>query len=130
MTKERTEEQILASEPLTVILGGREREVKLLTIKASRAWRKTVVDLLISLPQFSQIDSKDSMDSDRLANAINTLMGEQVADLFFAYAIELPRPDIEEEATDQELAIAFEQVTDIAFPFAGSVVGLATRLSQ
>lgn len=127
MAEERTEEQVLAREPLTVVLGGVEREVELLTIKASRAWRKTVVDLLASLPQFSNVDAEDTGS---ITNAINTLMGEQVADLFFAYAITLPRDEIEDEATDQELAIAFRQVTDIAFPFAGSVVGLATRLSQ
>ncbi len=123
----RTEEQVLAQSPLKVILGGEEHVVKLLVIKDSREWRGQVVELLASLPQFTNLDATDP---DNVKKGLNALMGEQVADLFFSYAKALDRDKIESVANDLELSIAFEQVIDIAFPFAGSVVGIAERLSR
>jgi len=47
----RTEDQIVAQEPLKVILGGREWEVPILVIKDSREWRKKIISLIAQLPK-------------------------------------------------------------------------------
>ena len=130
MTEKRTEEDKLAQVPLDVVLGGKIYKVKLLTIKDSRQWRKDVAAMLSPLPKYAQATT----DSPELfADAINQMlarMPDQAIDLFFGYAKELDKDEIEAIATDAEMAIAFGQVIDVGFPLAKSLVGTMAKISQ
>jgi len=114
--EQRSEEQKVFQEPIKVILGGREYDVKPLVIKYSRPWRKKVIDLVATLPKYAQVDTNKP---DEFEQAIKLLMVEcqdAIIDLFFEYANELDREEIEEIATEAEIAIAFQLVMALAFP--------------
>ena len=114
--EQRGEEQKVFQEPIKVILGGREHEVKPLVIKYSRPWRKKVIDLIATLPKYAKVDTDKP---DEFEQAVKLLMVESqdtIIDLFFEYARELTRDEIEEIATEAEIAIAFELVMNLAFP--------------
>ena len=126
----RTEDDIVTQSPLIVILGGKKYEIKLLPIKLSRQWRKEVAEVISSLPQYANVTT-DNLD--QFGAAISQMlsgMPDKIIDLFFGYAIDLDREEIEEVANDVELSSAFDKVVDIGFPLAGSLVRTMTRLSQ
>ncbi len=127
---ERTEEQILATAPLKVWLGGGEHEVKLLVARDSRKWREEAVKLLASLPDYVNIDTDDGKKFGAAMKALMVGMPDTVVDLFFLYAKDLNRKDIEAVATDQELSQAFTQVSAAAFPFIEAVSAMAAKIAQ
>ncbi len=116
MVQKRTEEEKVFQEPIKVILGGRDYEIKPLVIKYSRPWRKNVVELVATLPKYAQVDTNKP---DEFEKAVKLLMVESqdaIIDLFFEYARDLDRDEIEEIATETEIAIAFQIVMGLAFP--------------
>jgi len=123
---DRTDEQKMFQEPTIVILGGREHEVKPLVILYSRPWRKKVIGLISTLPKYAKVDTSKP---DEFSEAINVLMVESqnaIIDLFFDYAKDLPREEIEAEATEAELAVAFEGVLGMAFPLSETLPQMMT----
>jgi hypothetical protein len=118
----RTEEDKIVQAPIKVTLGGKKYEVKPLVIKDSREWRKRVVQFLSPLPQYTNVTSDKPEQFMAALNAIMVTMPDQVTDLFFEYAKELNREEIEAIATESEVAKAFEQVVEVAFPLSQSMV--------
>jgi len=128
---DRTEEQIIAQEPLTVVLGGCKCEVRLLTIKESREWRRQVAVALSVMPNYTKaVDTTDPEQFKATLTGILEAMPETVADLFFGYAKDLVRETIEDTATDAELAKAFDQVMAVGFPLVKALIGAMGRISQ
>ncbi len=128
--QERTEEQKLVQAPLKVILGGQEYEVALLVIKDSRQWRAHLVALLSNLPKYAKVTTDSPDEFGEALEAIMVTMPDRICDLFFDYAKELDRDDIESKASDTEVAEAFKQVLDIAFPLAKSLTLAVEKVSQ
>ena len=113
---ERTEDQKVFQEPIEVMLGGKKWAIKPLVIKYSRPWRKKVVDLIAELPKYTEVDTSKPDD---FAKSLKMLMVESqdmVIDLFFEYAKDLDRNEIEGTATEKEISDAFEAVMTLAFP--------------
>jgi hypothetical protein len=126
----RTEEEKVVQAPLKIILGGKEYEVKPLVIKDSRAWRKKLASTLGVLPEYTGVTT-DTPDKFKGAlDAMLVSMPDQVVELVYDYARDLNREEIEASATDDEVAKAFEQIVEVAFPLARSMVGAMTKLSQ
>ena len=125
----RTEDQKVSQDPITVTLGGKEYSVKLLVIKDSREWRKKAVELLASLPQYANVTTDDPTAFSVAMNALIVAMPDAITDLFFQYAKDLDRDEIEGVANDQEIATAFEQVVTVAFPLVGSMTVLAEKIA-
>lgn len=124
----RTEEQKLMQEPLKIILGGVSHEVKVLTIRESRKWRQKLIILWGQIPNLIKITS----DKPEFVDALTFLlvsMPDAVIDLFFQYAADLNREVIESAATDAEMAKGFEQIVEVSFPLARSLLGSMGRLS-
>ena len=115
---ERTEDEIVAQAPITVILGGKEYKIAPLVIRDSREWRKKVVALIAPLPKIVGVKIDDVEDFGAALTQLLVTMSDKVIDLFFDYAKDLNREDIESTATDSELQIAFREVMKIAFPLA------------
>ena len=116
----RTEEQKLFQEGVTVVLGCKEYEVKPLKMRRGREWRKKFAALTGELPKYAKITTDDP---GAFAGAVTQLlvnMPDKVADLFFDYA-GLNKEDFEDEATDAEVAQAFQKVVTLAFPLAGAL---------
>ena len=126
----RTEEQKLIQAPIVVILGGREYEIAPLVIKYSREWRKKVIGLIAPLPALVKTTMDETADFENVFTQMMIVMPDQVLDLFFEYAKTLDRDEIEDIATDAEMAKAFEEVVKVAFPLAGSLPKVLERLSQ
>lgn len=124
----RTEDQIVAGEPLRVTLGGKQYEIKPLTINAQYRWRKRFYEEFSKAAQpflskhkpglLARLMGKD--ETDQFVEGLRVAfleVPERISDLFFAYAPYLPRKEIEENATESELVIAFQAVMQIGFPF-------------
>jgi len=126
----RTEEDKIVQSGITVILGGKEYSIAPLVIKESREWRKKVVGLISEMPKYAEVTTDTPDEFGDALNAILVAMPDKVADLFFKYAVNLNREEIEANATDAELAKAFEQVIEIAFPLAQSLTQTMKHLSQ
>ena len=119
---ERTEEQKVCQAPIKVMLGAQEYAIKPLVIRDARAWRGKLVEVLSRIPQHLSVTTDTP---ERFSEAMTVLLvrnPDEVADLFFSYARDLPRADIEATATDAELAAAWEQLAEVAFPLAGSLM--------
>lgn len=126
----RTEGEIVSQAPIVVILGGKEYKIAPLVIRDSREWRKKAIGLISELPQILKI----TMDEpEQFKSALTDMMvtkPDEVIDLFFEYAKNLNRDEIEAIATDTELGKAFEEVAKLAFPLAESLPKALARLSE
>jgi len=129
-TVDRTEEEKLTQASITVILGGKEYEIRPLVIRDSREWRKKAIGLIKTLPHMLKVNTDDPEQFEATLTDILVNKPDEAADLFFDYAKELDREEIETTATDVELAKALEAVSKLAFPLAESPMKLIARLSQ
>ena len=128
--QKRTEEQIVTSANITAILGGMPYEIKPLVIRDSRGWRAEVIGLIAKLPGEINKTTDNPADFESSFNKLLVTMPDQVIDLFFAYAKDLDRDEIESVATDVELASAFEKIVEVAFPLTQSLPKTMGRLSR
>lgn len=113
---ERTEDQIVAQAKIEVTLGGKTYEVAPLVIRDSRVWRQNVIKLIAPLPGIVGVTTDDAEGFGEALTQLLVTMPDQVVDLFFDYAKDLNREEIEGVATDAELRDAFAEVIKIAFP--------------
>jgi len=128
VNEQRTEEEKLTRAPIVVILGGKEYKVAPLVIRDSREWRKKVVELIAPLPGLININTDDEKGFGEALNQLLVAMPDQVLELFFEYAKDLDRKEIEGAATDAELKDAFAEVMKIAFPLAEAVPATMLRI--
>jgi len=128
--RNRAEGDKVVHAPIVVILGGQEYKINILVIKDSRPWRAKVVKALSKLPEYTKVTTDDSELFGKAIDAMLVGMPDTVLDLFFEYAKSLDREEIEDVASDAEVAKAFEQVVEVAFPLANSLVGTMTSFSQ
>lgn len=127
---ERTEEQIVFQEGIKVTLGGKEYEIKPLSLKKAREWRKKFGELMTEVSQGANVKPDET---EKVAVSINTLINilpDRIIDLFFEYAPYLNKEQIENEATEQEMSKAFSEVISIAFPLARNLAQTLKSISQ
>ena len=129
-TSERSEADIIAQTPITVRLGDQDHQVKLLVARDSRKWREESAKLLSKLPEYAAIDTEDPDKFSKGMSALLVNMPDKVIDLFFLYAQDLKRKEIEAVATDAQICRGFEQVAAVAFPFVSAVTKLADQLAK
>jgi hypothetical protein len=122
----RTEEDKLLQAPIEVTLGGKQYQVKPLVIRDAREWRKKLLALLSSLPGYA----KENADFTSALSGMLVELPDQAADLFFAYAKDLNREEIEGAATEAELAGAFDQVMEVALPLVGKLTGTLGKVAR
>jgi len=125
---DRTEEDKILRAGIVVILGGKEYEIKPLVIRDAREWRKKLAGMMSKLPQYIQVTTDDVEGFMSAINIMMVGMPDEIADLFFAYAKDLNREEIESNATEVELSKAFEAVLDIALPLLGSLAKAMGKL--
>lgn len=126
----RTEEEKVIQAGIKVKLGGKEYEVKPLVIKEAREWRKKLSALISKLPAYVGVTTDDPKGFEEAINAMLSSMPDEMANLFFSYAKDLNRDEIESTATEEELATAIEAVMAVAFPLARSLTGALKTLAQ
>ncbi len=136
----RSEDEKIDQTPIIVILGGKEYPVKPLVIKDSMAWRRKVVPLLSVPPEssasaghrwnFLQFFKAKTNNYDAVFTELLITIPSITLDLFFEYAKELNREEIEGGATEEELATAFNQIMAAYFPLSKSLPGTVGNPSR
>ncbi|MGD0794952.1 MAG: hypothetical protein ABR958_05095 [Dehalococcoidales bacterium] len=122
----RTEDDKIAQAPLELILGGQKYLVKLLVIKESRAWRQKLIKILAKIPKAITNNPDEFRET---LNATLVVMPDQIVDLVFDYARELNREEILAQASDMEMATAFWQIVEVAFPLVTSLAKSMKRIA-
>jgi len=118
---ERTEEDKIVQSPIKVILGGKKFPIRPLVIKESREWRKKLIKALGILPKYLNMKTDNPEAFTEALDSMLNEMPDVVTDLFFSYAKDLDRDEIESTANDTELAEAFQEVMKYAFPLSQSL---------
>jgi hypothetical protein len=127
---ERTEEQKLAQEPVKVILGGKEYDIKPLPIVRANTWRRQYVNLL---KETSVLAAVTADESEKFQDALSKIFLEkpdEFVTLLFDYAPELDRTTIEQEATSVEVLNALEAVIGFETPFLGAALRMTNVLKK
>lgn len=114
----RTEDEVMTQTPLSVTLGKETYEIEILTILKARAWRKQLVESIAEIAKHVGTNTAAQQAFFSSFAFIFTQFPEKMSELFFAYATKLPRERIEQEATEEQLALAWAKVTQVALlPF-------------
>lgn len=123
----RTEEDKIVQAGIKVSLGGKEYAIAPLVIKYSGEWRKKALPLIGHLLQYSRLTKgkSNSQEMEAAFTELFTTKTDEILASFFEYARDLPRDEIESNATDGEIILAFMEVFN-AF-VAPLSVGLTTR---
>jgi len=127
---ERTEEQKVAQAPIVVTLGGKDYEIAPLVIRDSRVWRKNYAEATAPLFELVNAAIENTEDFGNVVKQMMVIMPDKVIDLFFEWAKDLNREEIEGLTTDAEMAVAFGEVVKIALPLSESLPKAMARLSQ
>lgn len=109
MPKERTEEEILIGAPLKLRFAGNEYDVPVVSRAKARVWREK---LIATAKEISEL----GVSVDGLGTAFTAFPDKQ-AELVCAYATSVARDEIMENATEEEIVIAFSSISSVSFPF-------------
>jgi hypothetical protein len=124
--KARTEDDILSRAPVVVKLGGKDYSIPLLAVMAQREWRQRLFAELAPLLEAFNF----SVDGKSMATGLTAALlkfPEKLCDMIFAYAPDLPKEEILEKATEEQIASAFSSIMGVAFPFLPQL-GMVTQL--
>lgn len=119
----RTEEEIVAA-LLPVVLGGRKKGLRVLTIREARKWKLALVEVGVK-----GIASADLRGADDVGPLFDAAI-EKIVELVVAYDVDGSlggREWIEANASDQEVYAIFRKTLDVSFPF---VRDLRTALAE
>ena len=119
---ERSEEDKLTQSPILVTLGGKEYAIRPLVIRESREWRRKLVGIFKMLPKYLNMTTDNPEGFSEALNEMLIEMPDMVTDLFFSYAKDLDRDEIESTTIEQDLSVAFQEVIKYAFPLSQSLM--------
>lgn len=112
----RTEEEILGKLPIEVKLGEKVYKIAPLTILKGMEWRKKLhSDVASVLETFTQPAAAPGFHVGLAAALLQ--FPEKLIELIFAYAPDLPKDEIMENATEEQIAHAFSRIVQVAYPF-------------
>jgi hypothetical protein len=126
----RSEEDILSQAPIVVKFGDVEYKIKPLRMIKAREWRDKLIKEVQSIGTSLQQDTSTSPVFIQGLAFVFLQFPQKMADLVFSYAPNLPREKIENEGTEEQLARAFGQIVQIAFPFVGELQAMMQTLSM
>lgn len=125
----RNEEDKLLQVPVKVTLGGKEYEVRPLPLKYALPWCKKLVAATVSgFVSRSNVTTDNPEAFDKAMSELLYDKPEQMIELFFEYARDLPRDEIEETATTAEVVIALEAVKELESRFFGIAIQQALAM--
>lgn len=112
----RTEDQILSKAPFRAKLGNGEYDIAPLPMLKASKWRAMYFDKIKNATKgFSTAADSDSVG----AGLAQALLGfpEVLWELVLAYAPNLPKAEIEETVTDEQIVHCFSAIMSLAFPY-------------
>lgn len=113
----RNDEQKVKQEPLMLVFGQGDNAktfpVKLLTMGKASEWRTQFIDVM------DKVLAPVLTEQATTVNFTSAMMQfpEKLTDMVFAYASTVNRAEVVEIATDEQMAMAFTQVWEVAYPF-------------
>lgn len=122
----RTEDQIVTMSPVKVIFGIKEYEIKPLTVTAQGKWRDKLDQVMT--PILAAFTGETTPTS--FANAYGTALRE-APNVFVSLVAEygaLKSEELADEATPEQVVVAFTAIMEMAFPFA-KPLEMVTRLT-
>lgn len=119
---ERTEDQKMFHDPIVVTFAGIEYKIKPLPMKDSRTWRQKVHELITEYPKATKTPEGKPEEFGKAIENLMVTMPDTLVNLFFDYARDLPREEIEAAGTDTEFLVAWGQVMEIGFPLLQGLV--------
>lgn len=120
----RSQDQILSQSPIEVTLGTVKYSIKPLRILKSRDWRQSLITKMGEVT--SRMKADTGSDAAFLSGLGYVLLQfpETLSELVFEYAPYLPKDKIMDEetgATEEQMAVAFGKILQVAFPFTGEL---------
>jgi hypothetical protein len=117
--KDRTESDILSHAHIPLMLGKKEHKAKPLTIRKCQAWREKVADLLNGIATGALTGTVTSQSFMQGIMVAFFKFPEQVLELLIAFSPELEeqREWLYDNATDEEVVVAFSRVLAVAYPY-------------
>ena len=126
--KERTEDQILSKEPIKVTLGSEQYDLKPLPILKARQWRAKLTETMKSIVDPMSAEQTSTNMGPAMTAALVSFP-DKVADLVFTWEPALPTQKILEEATEEQLAVAYSAIMLMAYPFLAPLI-LTTKVTK
>jgi len=129
MSEKRSEDQVITQAPILATFGGKEYKIRLLPYAESQEWRGKFAKVLGHLPLFTSATATPK----QFAEVINGMFvdtPDEIVDLIFEYAKDLPKDEIKAVAYDVELGKAFEDIAKVAFFLTRSMMAIPAKLSQ
>lgn len=132
--RKRTEDEKTSMAPMEVIFGTNKYQIKPLPILKAREWRKHLVEFIGEIiPGVTSAEEVPlvSFTGQFQATLTKALLDapEKLAEQIFAYAPDLPREEILEAATDEQVQEAFSGVFILAFPHLAEL-GRLTQIAR
>jgi hypothetical protein len=106
---------------MKVKFGETEYDIKPLRIIKAREWRQKMMS---KMQEIGAEMSKEAAGERQLMQGLGYILLQfptVVADLVFEYAPDLPEDKVLEDATEEQMAIAFGKIMQVAFPFQGEL---------
>ncbi len=125
----RSEKEKRERAPITVHFGEQAYQIQILRITPSREWRAKLVEQLGAILEGFEITTTDSKVLSRGLISALVHFPEKLLDLVFAYAPDLEVEKILKEGSEEQVAIAFGSIFEVAYPFV-TQLGLVTQILQ
>ena len=114
--KERTEEDIISKSPIEVTLGDQKYPLKPLSPNKAREWRTKLNETMFTIVGNMSADQTTTNIGPAMTAAL-VAFPEKVQELVFAWAPELPKEKLLDEATEEQFAWAYQAIMVMAYPF-------------
>lgn len=116
---------MLAMSPIKLRLGKKDYEVPVLNNRKAAEWRDKLYESLgplVASFDFAGIDlnaSQQQVSQMMSAKLSQELIAypKKLAELLFEFATDLPKDEILDEATDEQICLAFASVAEVGYPF-------------
>jgi hypothetical protein len=122
VVEKRTQDQILSQAPIKVKLGDVEYDLKPLRILKARSWRQELITKMNAVT--TNLRQETGSDAAFMSGLGYTLLQfpDILMELVLSYAPDtLSKEKVEAEATEEQIAIAFGSIMQVAFPFQGEL---------
>lgn len=110
--KARTEDEILSLKPITVTFGEKKYQVQPLRLRKGKEWRQYIAPLVEKI-----LGRDGALDSTAKLNQAILNSPDEMAEIVVSYG-DLPKDEILDSASEEQLCYAFNLVMGMAFsPF-------------
>lgn len=114
--KERTEDEIISMSPIVVTLGAAKYPLKPLSPNKAREWRTKLNEVMFTIVGDLSAEQSTTNIGPAMTAAL-VAFPDRVQELVFAWAPELPKDKLLDEATEEQFAFAYSAIMVMAYPF-------------